>query len=373
MSRIDEAKQIYTIGDIAGKMSDRAATEIKLTQLLVEEKARLLADSNLPEEELEERSRVYSFTCSVHKINNTAVALTSAAEKHLAYTETDIKGTRHIYQTDKLICVHSKKEYAKGQNFRGFCLSTNQLDVSGSELFEPIVGGRYLVYLENSVPTYRSKDLILLFLVDLKQSKKLNKLEQGVYDGFLNVRVQAELRALAIIYHDIMKPLYIAAEAATCPLSLNSKYDQAVRKMEEFALNPQTLLDGTDDDLAADHSTSCKLDTYMAKVREPHETDGMVKELLRVMCEAGAAKLKKHTSEHLPGGEYWKSRSLELRQAAKIVGDSTNNAVEGRFATVGLQLDRCSISNPLHVGGNAAGKHDEVVDYVRQATQKSAS
>ena len=55
-----------------------------------------------------------------------------------------------------------------------------------------------------------------------------------------------------------------------------------------------------------------------------------------------------------------------MRQAAKIVGDSTNKAAEGRFAKAGLQLDRCFISNPLHVEGNAAGKHDKVVDHVRQ-------
>ncbi len=364
---IDEAKTIYSVANIVGKMSDRAATETKLTRLLIEEKAKLLADSNLTDQELEERSKVYAFTCSLHKINNTAVALTTAAEKHLEYSENDIKGTRHIYQTDKLICVHSKKEYAKGQNFRGYCLSTDQLDVSGSKLFKPIVGGRYLVYLENAVPTYCSKDLIMLFLVDLKESKKLNKLEQGVYEGFLDVRVQAELRALAIMYHDLIKPLYIAAEAATCPLSMNSKYEKAVRKMEQFAVNSDTLFDGTDPDLVADHSASCKIDAYMAKVRESHPpTDDTVKRLLGVMCAAGADKLRKHASEHLPGGEYWKSRSLNVRRAAKIVGDSTNNAVEGRFATVGLQLDRCSISNPLHVGGNAAGKHDKVVNYIRQ-------
>ena len=81
--------------------------------------------------------------------------------------------------------------------------------MSGSKLFKPIVGGQYLVYLGNSVPTYCSKDLIMMFLVDLKQTKKLNKLEQGVYDGFTDMKVQAELRALAIMYHDIIKPLYI--------------------------------------------------------------------------------------------------------------------------------------------------------------------
>ena len=98
---------------------------------------------------------------------------------------------------------------------------------------------------------------------------------------------------------------------------MNSKYDNAVRKMEQFALNPETLFDGTDPDLVADHSASCNIDAYMAEVREPHHpTDDTVKRLLDIMCAAGADKLRKHASEHLPGGEYWKSRSLNVRQAA---------------------------------------------------------
>ena len=202
-----EAKDTYTLTNIVGKMADRASTETKLTKLLVEEKARLLKEKGISQEELEKRAKVYSFSCSLHKINNTAVAMTQAAEKALEFGKDEVTGTRHIYQTDKLICTESNKEYAQGSKFRAFCLSSNQLEISGSTLFKPIVGGQYLIYAENAVPTFCSKELIMLFLQDLKETKKLNRLEAGVYEGFLSKKVLTEVRALAVLYHDILKQL----------------------------------------------------------------------------------------------------------------------------------------------------------------------
>ena len=109
-----QAKRIYSTANIVGHMSDRAATEPKLTRLLVEKKAALLQEEGMLEAEVQHRSKVYNFTCILHKINNTAVAMTQSVEKHLKFDANDTSGTQHIYQTDKLICPESNKEYAQG-------------------------------------------------------------------------------------------------------------------------------------------------------------------------------------------------------------------------------------------------------------------
>ena len=358
----DEARDTYSFTNIVGKMSDRASTETKLTKLLVVEKARQLQEKGIPEEELEKR-KVYSFSCSLHKINNTAVAMTQAADKKLAFSKEEVSGTRHIYQTDKLICTESNKEYALGSKFRAYCLSTNQLEESGSTLFKPIVGGCYLIYAQNAVPTFCSKDLIMVFLQDLNEIKKLNRLEAGVYDGFLCKKVMAEVRALAILYHDILQPLYTEALHAATPLAVD--YHFAVEKLELFSTHPCGLLRGNDPDIVRRHRDSCGIDIYMEKIREPSETDNDVLELLKVMCAAGAAKLKKHAEEHLPGGEYyWDDVNPNLIKAARIIGDSTNNTVEGRFASVDNQMTIARRSNPLSVAGSVLAKHDHLVDFL---------
>ena len=43
--------------------------------------------------------------------------MTQAAEKKLAFTKEEVSGTRHIYQTNKLICMESNKKYALGSKF----------------------------------------------------------------------------------------------------------------------------------------------------------------------------------------------------------------------------------------------------------------
>ena len=80
-------------------MSDRAATETKFTRLLIAEKANTLRKEDLSEGEIECCAKVYNFTCSLHKINNTT--MTHVAEKHFKFDQIDTSGTCHIYiQTD---------------------------------------------------------------------------------------------------------------------------------------------------------------------------------------------------------------------------------------------------------------------------------
>ena len=58
------------------------------------------------------------------------------------------------------------------------------------------------------------------------------------------------------------------------------------------------------------------------------------------------------------------SQEQQLIKASAIIGDSTNNAVEGRFASVDTEMNRCRQSNPISVGGNVSAKHDHIVGFL---------
>ena len=132
-----------------------------------------------------------------------------------------------------------------------------------------------------------------------------------------------------------------------------------------FAVDAVPLLKGTDPCIKDRHHP-CKFDVYMDKMHEEDlETDEQMLAILKVMCRARAKKLRKHADEHLPGGEYcWDDFNPQLAKAASIIGDSTNNAVEGRFASVDNQMKKCRRSNTLSVGGNVSAKHDHIVDFL---------
>jgi len=86
---------------------------------------------------------------------------------------------------------------------------TDRLDSEKQSLqnkFKPIVGNIYLIFLQNSIPTIASRDMVLLFLEDIRDAKEipiLNRLEQAVQQGYLDPNVQAEEAAFALLYFEL--------------------------------------------------------------------------------------------------------------------------------------------------------------------------
>ena len=155
--QLDFDHETYSLSRISVRMSDRAATEGRVTKLLLEEKERMsegAADwETLSEGEKQERKAVRSFTCASHKINNTASAMTTASSKHLygdAAGGRQLTGAQKlIYEVNKLICARGRKEYCDGMDFKLYCLVTEEISYEGSaaHLMQPIVGNRYIVFL----------------------------------------------------------------------------------------------------------------------------------------------------------------------------------------------------------------------------------
>jgi len=113
-----------------------------------------------------------------------AVAMTTKSAAHL-YTVNENQAGRgmqgvkkHIYECNKLLCENARKEYGLGNEFKAYSLCGE--DDTGSQLFKPIIGNRYLIFMQNAIPTLAARDSVLLFLEDIKDAKEnigLNRLE----------------------------------------------------------------------------------------------------------------------------------------------------------------------------------------------------
>jgi len=250
---LDSDEQTFSVARIHSRMSDRAANEKRVTRLLREEKQEILQTmdnwNEMTVAEKNEQSSIHSFTCAAHKINNMAIAMTSASAKFLYGVTQNLRGMRgakkHIYECNKLLCEHGRKEYGLGNQFKAYSLCSDE--DTGSDLFKPIVGNRYLIFMQNSIPTLAGKDMVLLFLEDIRDAKEipgLNRLEQSVQQGYLDPDIQAEEAAFALLYYELCAPLLQKAKSVQSPLEMNQYYLAAVTKLDLWSKDPTEVLTG---------------------------------------------------------------------------------------------------------------------------------
>ncbi|KAI8486077.1 hypothetical protein Bbelb_361770 [Branchiostoma belcheri] len=375
---IADCENIYSIRHIAAKMSDRAATEVKHTKLLTQAKVEELKQtpdwSDKPAAEQQKLSEVMGLTCSMHKLHNVAEAMTKASTIYLQGESQSTFGRKpmvgakkHVYETDKLLCTESKKEIAEGKDFKAYCLATEVVDVAGCELFKPIVGSRYFIFLLNAIPTYCGQEFIKTFLLDQRDLKGgWNKLEQSVYDGYACEKTMAEERAYSILYHEVFLPLYRKCKAAKNPLALNSVYESTVQKLKEWGDNPEILFRGEGDLYPSLRDP--KYTRYIAKVREPVANDDIVIKVLGVACQAGYDKLQSHASEHLPGGQY--SNPTEQMVSTAALLDGTNDTCESDFGVLDRQCHTAPNSNPLSLSSMVRAKRDHAAQWAAEQTKE---
>ena len=254
-----EPGDAFSLNRIVARMSDRANNERAVTKLLQLEKGKTQEETpewqQMTDEEKDTSKKIYDFTCAAHKINNVANAMTEASAKLLyQHAETSnarglVGAKKQIYEVNKLICQQSRKEYSRGRDFKMFCLDQSEETYQGTaaQLFLPVVGNRYIVFLLNAIPTLVSKEIILVFLESLKDSKEgaatLNRLEASVWSGYLNADIESELCAFSLMYYFVCQPLLSRAKAAKSPLDMNYFYLTAVRRLAFLETDSSQLLD----------------------------------------------------------------------------------------------------------------------------------
>ncbi|KAL5005166.1 hypothetical protein ScPMuIL_018622 [Solemya velum] len=351
-------------------MSDRAANEKKVTKLLINKKRALLENSHISQAEKDERAHVYSFTCAAHKINNMALAMTSAAEKEMHADDTStvrsMKGaTKHIYEVNKLLCEQSRKEYSLGVDFAMYNLGEGTSSSSGASLFKPIVGNRYLIFLHNAIPTLCSKDIVMVYLEDVRDGKDkvgLNRLETAVRTGYLDMTIESEEVAFALMYFHVCSKLLSKAKSVSSPLEMNTFYSQAIDALGLWCADPSSLIDGS-----VEMWPTSQEDSYIAEMVDKVRAMGdpeLVNKTLKVMAKAGMEKLASHAEEHLPGGLYYEP-SPAAEEAARTIGEATNDRIESMFGMLDRRMTFAPTSNPLNAGHLIAAKNDRVVSWAK--------
>lgn len=198
--------------------------------------------------------------------------MTEGSAKYLYCTEKSSRGMygakKHIYECYKLLCEHARKEYGLGVDFKAYTLCNEQ--ISGSDLFRPIVGNRYLIFLQNAIPTLSGRDIVLMFLEDIKDAKEnpgLNRLEFSVQQGYLNNTIVTEEIAFALMYYYVCSPLMQKAKSVKSPLEMNIFYELTVAKLDKWTNDPTGLVNG--DDLLWEGATGPKV--YMPYMEEIHK------------------------------------------------------------------------------------------------------
>ncbi|CAC5379937.1 unnamed protein product [Mytilus coruscus] len=205
---LDNDENSFSISRIGARMSDRAASK-----LIMEKK---------------DNGNLYTFTCAAHKINNMASAITDASANALYVIDKKKRGMhgakKHIYECNKLLN-------------------------SGSDLFRPIVESRYLIFLQNAIPTLSAREIVLMYLEDIKDAKEtpgLNRLEYSVQQGYLNTTTVTEEIVFALMYFYVCSPLMQKAKSTKSPLEMNGYYEMTIAKLQEWRIDPSGLINGDD-------------------------------------------------------------------------------------------------------------------------------
>lgn len=101
--------------------------------------------------------------------------------------------------------------------------------------------------MQNSIPTLAGKDMVLLFLEDIRDAKEnpgLNRLEQSVQQGYLDPDIQAEEAAFALLYYELCARLLQKAKSVQSPLEMNQYYLADVTKLDLWSNDPTEVLTG---------------------------------------------------------------------------------------------------------------------------------
>lgn len=107
--------------------------------------------------------------------------------------------SKHIYEVNKLLCEQSRKEYSLDANYKAYNLCAG--NETGQSLFKLIVGNKYLIFLQNAIPVFSGKD-VMVYPEDVRDGKEkpgLYRLEQSVRQCFLDKTVETEV-AFALMF-----------------------------------------------------------------------------------------------------------------------------------------------------------------------------
>ncbi|XP_071854271.1 uncharacterized protein [Apostichopus japonicus] len=254
-----------------------------------------------------------------------ALAVTGFAGK-------DEGGTERLVRTVcKGVQDRGCEKSGKAAQFRAFLSA--EFGVNDVPL-APFKGNRFNILFHNGAGVYHLYKHLLVFF---NRHKSENKLMLAVAADLEVPQYIAGVKSLGIIDKVITGPLWRAMEKEKHVLAMNERYDRLLECLAKWSKDSTDLLTGSDI-LYSD--VPLKKNSVYDSLMKPCELDGMVKQLLEMLCSSFKMLSERMLSEHLKGGKYSRVSADQHREMQSV--PTTNTTVERDFG----MLDRLMREKP---------------------------
>ena len=317
MRNPDKFRQI--LANITSRVSDRAATELKLGELIESARLEILpimkdGFNELTDEEKAEVGNILVFSCGLLGLVHFAESAYNSlieSERGLfnegsppAFDKSFVKKTESA--TVRLIRTCSKA-FSKGGDEKSGChlefVSYVQPFLKQYKLHSlplaPFRGNRFNILFANADHVFFLQKQFIQFLNGREGN---NRLLQAVLHDLKVPELVAGCKALGLISKLVSTPLWTLIEDKSIHiLDMSAKYQQLVTSLKHAALYVTDFMEGNI--LPFDHTPvndDCFLDALLA----PFEYDHLVQTHLEVLLPALAKLSEKLYKDHLDGGKY---------------------------------------------------------------------
>ena len=345
----DKSRQI--LANISARLSDRAATELKLGQLIEDARLEILplvrdGWHEMAEEDQLAAGRLLVFTCGLHGLVHFAEAAGSAlAEAEKAMFNGDVPAADPFIQkhgetaTVRLVRT-TCKAFSRGGDER------NGVHLQFMAYVKPFLKQHKLLTLP--LAPFRGNRFNILFanashifflrtqMVDFLEGSHANRLLQAVLKDLKTPEFMAGCKSLGLISKFVSTPLWHVIEDKNIHvLDMSPRYQQLVDCLEKASANIPAFMAGNV--LPFGESTPVNRDCVLDELLKPWEHDDMVQVMLSMILPALSKLSQKLYQDHLDGGQYAGQCGEELYAKTSSV-PKHNKFAESVFAYVDMLM-----------------------------------
>ena len=315
----DSEKSRTILANITARVSDRAATELKLGELIESARLEILpimkdGFNELTDDEKAEVGNILVFSCGLHGLVHFADSANTSlieSEKGLfnqesapVYDKSFAKKTESA--TVRLIRTCSKA-FSKGGDEKSGChlefVSYIQPFLKQHKIHSlplaPFRGNRFNILFANADHLFFLHKQFIQFLNGREGN---NRLLQAVLHDLKVPELVAGCKALGLISKFVSTPLWTLIEDKSIHiLDMSEKYQQLVTALNHAALHVTDFMEGNI--LPFEH-TPVNEDYFLDALLAPFEYDHLVQTHLEVLLPALAKLSEKLYKDHLDGGKY---------------------------------------------------------------------
>jgi len=314
----DNEKSKNILGNIVAKMSDRAATDMKLGTLIEEVRKEVLPEvkagyEELTEEEKADVGQLLVFSCGLHSLVHFAECCNNSlteAEKGMFPERVPTSDPTMNKQSESATCRLVRtcsKAFARGGDAKnGVHLEFNayvQPFLQEHNLhtlpLAPYRGNRFNILFANASHVFFLRHQFLSFL----DGRQNNRLLKSILHDLKCPEFLAGCKALGLISKFVTTPLWSFIEDKSIHvMEMSQHYTSLVESLEYAASHMDEFLEGRI--LVFGEGTPVNRDSCLDELLKPFEHDDIVQSLLLVIIPAVVKLCKKLFSDHLQDGKF---------------------------------------------------------------------